>query len=80
MKEIDAKIIQSIQEDMSQIDGKEPPKSSTASTEKAERVPCDCSGGPGKNKTPEVRGTGLIDDYTLCSKCNGEGMTPVAQG
>lgn len=79
-RKVDPKIAQAIEEDMAQIDNKEQPKSTSTSTEKSEMVPCDCSGGPGKNKTPETRGTGLIDDHTLCPKCDGEGVVPVAQG
>jgi len=71
---IDSKLAQAIQADMATLD-KAPSKADITLLQ-----PCDCSGGPGKTRTPEVRGTGLLDDYTLCPKCQGEGTISVAQG
>lgn len=78
-REIDPKVVLAIEEDMDQLDNV-PIKSRPTTTKSVQRVPCDCSGGPGKNKTPEIRGTGLIDDNTLCPKCHGEGTISVILG
>lgn len=43
-----------------------PPVKQTAKS----TITCDCTGGPGRNNAP---GTGLIDDFTLCPKCQGSG-------
>lgn len=66
---VDPKTAESIEQDMAEIDGKVAPPT-------GETKPCDCSGGPGLNKDLSKRGTGLIDDNTLCPKCDGHGIVP----
>lgn len=79
-KKIDPKLAQDIEEDMAEVDKNQPPKKVATESEKIKTEPCDCTGGPGKNKTPETRGTGLIDDHTLCGRCGGSGVLTAALG
>lgn len=80
-RKVDPKLAQAIQADMDDIDKENimptskivPVTPQLAAEETPERrfIPCDCTGGPGKDNKP---GTGLLDDFTICPKCKGSGI------
>ncbi len=69
-KPIDPKIVKAIEDDMAELDGTQ--SIVQLATDEASSKFCNCTGGPGKEKDDEL-GTGLLDDYTICPKCNGSG-------
>ena len=68
---IDPKIAKAIEEDMAGIDDKKPAKTQEATT--IASVPCECVKTGWK--------PGLIDDRTLCPKCQGSAkVAKLAEG
>lgn len=68
--EIAPEIQDAIAADIDAMDGKNKPKLATDEAPEPKMVPCDCTGGPGKDNLP---GTGLISDTQLCPRCSGSG-------
>jgi DnaJ-class molecular chaperone len=67
-RKIDPKLAQDIEEDMAELDGQPRAKKQSVKSET-----CDCM-GLSQNGQP---GTGLIDDHTICPKCQGTGKVAV---
>jgi hypothetical protein len=63
------KLKDAIAADVADIDGDTPEPKKTGPL-----VPCTCTGGPSNHHDFTKRGTGLLDDNTVCPKCHGSGL------
>lgn len=77
-RQVDPKMAQAIADDIAELDGDT--VEDTGSELIGNEEPCICRGGPGKNIDFTKRGSGLVDDNTLCSKCNGSGLIKIILG